>query len=388
MKREVPIPFLNSVFFFGMLFIARLHAEPAPSPYPESEHMGRLEIDWSTHKRFAPGSDNFQLTWSNDDHLYGAWGDGGGFGGTNSLGRVGLGVARIEGPADNYRGFNVWGGHDAEFSATFDGKSWGMISIGGRLHMWVVPDNPEGKSYRNHYEYIELATSVDKGATWNKAPWRFEQAEDLTIPTFLNFGKDNAGVPDAYGDYVYSYFIAPQSKTMEQHGPNGVELIVHKPGKLYLARIRTAELTGEKSRYEFFAGFTKAGQPRWGSRNEKTAVLEDPNGVGWCLSASYHPEFKRVILTTQHGRNAQGLLGMFDGPAPWGPWTTIEYYDVKAPFGAHRPGSDLDWENNVFFAAFATKWLDGDQFTLNFTGAGHGKDNDSFNTVAGRFIRK
>ena len=48
---------------------------------------------------------------------------------------------------------------------------------------------------------------------------------------------------------------------------------------------------------------------------------------------------------------------------------------------------DLPWRNNIFFVAFATKWLseDGRSFTLNFTGAGRGKDNDSFNTVSGTF---
>jgi len=45
------------------------------------------------------------------------------------------------------------------------------------------------------------------------------------------------------------------------------------------------------------------------------------------------------------------------------------------------------WNNNVFFAAFATKWLDGERFVLNFTGGGNGKDKDSFNTVEGRFVR-
>ncbi len=59
-------------------------------PYPKSEVTGGISLDWNTHQRFAQGSDNFQLTWAADDHLYGAWGDGGGFGGTNSEGRVGL----------------------------------------------------------------------------------------------------------------------------------------------------------------------------------------------------------------------------------------------------------------------------------------------------------
>ena len=357
-------------------------------PYPDSPLVEGLSIDWSTHQRHAPGSDNFQLAWSDDDHLYGAWGDGGGFHGTNSRGRVGLGFARIEGGPRDYQGFNVWGGHEAENPATFDGKSWATISIGGELYMWVIPDHPEDKSYRNHYEYVELAKSIDKGASWTKAPWRFDQSEELTIPTFLNFGKDNAGVPNKFGDYVYSYFLAPQSPSMEQEGPNGVNLIVHRPGRIYLARVRKGDLMASKAAYEFFAGREPSGEPRWGSLEVKQPVFEDANGVGWCLSASYNPHLDRVILVTQHRQTSVGLLGIFDAPTPWGPWSTIEYFEEERPFGHDRPDSDLPWQNNVFFAAFPTKWLNGERFVLNFTGAGLGRDNDSFNTVEGRFIMR
>ena len=357
-------------------------------PYPNSEVVTGIELDWSTHKRSAPGSDNFQLAWADDDQLYGAWGDGGGFGGTNSEGRVGLGIARVEGSGSDYRGVNIWGGVDAVQPATFEGKSWGMISISETLYMWLVPDKPEGKSYRNHYEYIELARSTDHGKSWEKANWRFDQADWLTIPTFLNFGRDNDGVPTQFGDYVFTYFIRPESTEMEQQGPNGRELIVHRPGELYLARVRPAAMFSENSAYEFFAGLDRRGEPRWGSIHEKRAVFSDPRGVGWCLAASYHPVFKRVILTTQHDANRQGAMGIFDAPNPWGPWSIIEYYESDRPFGFEREGSDLPWKNNVFFIAFPTKWFDGTRFTLNFTGAGRGKDNDSFNTVQGRFLKK
>ncbi len=106
------------------------------------------------------------------------------------------------------------------------------------------------------------------------------------------------------------------------------------------------------------------------------------------MAASYNPFFERVMMTTQHDANAQGTLGLFDAPSPWGPWTTVEYFRRSSPFGAERDGSLLPWHNNVFFIAFATKWYEGDAFTMNFTGAGRGKDNDSFNTVNGRFITR
>ena len=91
-------------------------------PYPPSPLIRDVRFDFSTLDRRAPGSDNWPLTWADDDRQYAAWGDGGGFGGTNRDGRVGLGVARVQGTADAYRGVNVWGGKNSEAPATFAGK--------------------------------------------------------------------------------------------------------------------------------------------------------------------------------------------------------------------------------------------------------------------------
>jgi len=378
-----PISILTS---FTLLSAIPLGSASENLPYPQSEVITGIEFDWSTHKRSAPGSDNFRLTWADDDNLYGAWGDGGGFGGNNKDGRVGLGVARIEGSGDDYRGYNVWGGFEPENKSTFNGKNWSMIAIDDMLYMHVSPDVVAGKGYRNHYEFIELAQSSDYGASWEKLDWTFLQSENLTVPTFLNFGKANAGVPKKFGKYVYTYFIRPECIDMEHQGPNQVGLIVHKPGVLYLSRTPTKAFPPAKEDFEFFTGLNSKGKPTWGSLEEKAPVFENKDGVGWCLSASYHPEAKRVLLSTEHGKSHAGQIGIFDAPTPWGPWSTVAYFNEDKPFGAERPGSDLEWENNVFFVSFPTKWFDGNDFTMNFTGSGGGKDNDSFNTIQGRFL--
>ncbi len=375
---------IRSLLIAGCLVLQPVEGRP----YPDSPVIKDIVIDWSSHQRHAPGSDNFQLTWADDDHLYGAWGDGGGFAGSNSRGRVGLGVARIEGVSEHYQGYNVWGGHQGENPATFDGKSWGMISLERSLYMWVVPDHPEEKSYRNHYEYIELAKSTDRGATWSKADWKFYQKDGLSIPTFLQFGKAHRGAPEELKDYVYSYFVSPQSGEMEQQGARGVGLVVHKPGKIYLARVKRNSLMLGPSHYQFYSGLDADGRPQWASMAEKRPVFEDADGVGWCMSAAFNPALQRYLLCTEHGESSKGRLGIFDAPRPWGPWTTVKYYSETNPFGSVREGSELPWKHNVFFAAFPTKWFAGDTFTLNFTGAGSGKDNDSFNTVAGKFVRR
>jgi hypothetical protein len=214
-------------------------------PYPPSPVIRTVTFDWTTHKRDAQGSDNWQLTWADDGHQYGAWGDGGGFGGTNSDGRVSLGVARIEGDWNGYRGFNVWGGKNAANPAGLDGKSWGMVCIKGVLYMWVSPGSPLDVMQRE----ARLFRSLDHAATWERAPWAFTREQSLTIPTICQFGKDYSGARDKY---VYHYFIQPRHVASDS---------IQKPGRVYLARSPKERLM-DAGAYQFFAG--KIGKdPSW-----------------------------------------------------------------------------------------------------------------------------
>ncbi|MCO8124772.1 DUF4185 domain-containing protein [Stieleria sp. TO1_6] len=335
------------------------------APYPASSTIDRVEFDFQTHRRLAPGSDNWPVTWSRDGNLYSAWGDGGGFGGTNSAGRVKLGVARISGDANNYQATNVWGGFQTEHAATFDGKSYGILSVDGVLYMWVAAQPAR------HMESCRIAWSTDEGASWTLADWGFHFDDRLSVPTFLNFGQDYRGARD---HFVYSYFIHPQwgpdSLPQTEHGFD-----VHKPGKIYLARVPKSQIRN-RSGYEFFSG-VHAGQPLWTSDlKQRQAVFKDPNGVGWNVSVGYNAGLKRYLLCTEHSETHTGHFGLFDAPEPWGPWTTVSY--------------EQDWgrgqiEVSTFFWNFTQKWIsdDGRRFTMIFTGK---NSNDSWNTVNGEFV--
>ena len=150
---------------------------------------------------------------------------------------------------------------------------------------------------------------------------------------------------------------------------------------------KTKLFAGREARTNLVRGMD-ASQPRWGSLSEKKCVLENPDGTGWRLSAVYNHGIKRYLLATEHTASHAGLMALFDAPEPWGPWTTVRYWRPDEPFGSTRSGSKLDWDNNVFFFSFAPKWFspDGRNFTLVFTGGGHGKNNDSFNTVRGVLV--
>ncbi|WP_339713029.1 hypothetical protein [uncultured Kriegella sp.] len=343
-------------------------------PYPASEVIKGVALKWSTHQRGALGSDNFHLTWADDDNLYGSWGDGGGFvGNSNKECRVSLGFARIEGSGKNWKGYDVWGDPKcSENAAMFKGKSWGTICVDEILYMWVVEGQKE-----HHRKSVNLARSFDHGASWEKSDWEFNGEDKIAIPTFLNFGKNNAMAKD---DFVYSYFIQMEDTTK-------IDFAFQKKEKLYLARVHKDSLWEGRTAYKWYKGLNE-GSPQWGGILDRKAVFEDPQGVGWCLSAFYNPGLKRYIIATEHTVTHKGVMGIFDAPEPWGPWTTVKYWTEDDYFGKHRPGSKLSWGINVFFLAFNNKWLskDGKNFTMNFTGGGRGNDNDSFNTVNGAFI--
>ncbi len=361
---------------YGFRLVARLLALLAPPglaagaesapPYPPSPVIAGLAYDWPTHRRLAPGSDNWPTTWAADGHLYSAWGDGGGFGGTNSRGRVLLGVARIEGEATRYTGHNLWGGHEPAAPAQFGGKSYGILAVGDTLYLWVAPQpNP-------HLAESRLAWSTDHGRTWHRADWSFTFADGLTVPTFLQFGRGYAGARDGY---VYSYFIAPTWGPDRATRTTAHTFDVHRPGRVYLARCpRDAVL--ERGGYEFFAGTAPDGTPGWThDLGRKQPVFTDAQGVGWNLSVVHHPGLRRYLLATEHSETHAGRFGLFDAPEPWGPWTTAAYDEA---WGAGHV------ETSTFYWNFPTKWLppEGPAFTLVFTGK---NTNDSWNTVAGRF---
>ena len=165
------------------------------APYPPSDVIEGFELDWTTHQRAAGGSGDWGITWSDDDHQYTAWGNGGGFGGSNADGRVMLGFARIEGGADDYRATNVWGGHQAENPAEFGGKAYSLLSVDGTLYTWRCGD-ADGEA---SLAFQELYRSTNKSATWRSTGVKFTQdsfaGDDLGFycPVFLQFGQDYAG---------------------------------------------------------------------------------------------------------------------------------------------------------------------------------------------------
>jgi len=312
------------------LTAAAVGAEP---PYPPSPVIESVTWHWETHRTAAPGSDLWPVTWGPDDDLYAAWGDGGGFGGTNSDGRVSMGFARIEGPPENFTATNVNGGKNAENEASFPakGKTGSILFVDGVLYVRLNLQNGTWPNVDHG-----LAWSEDLGKTWHTTPWVWPKGEGNFTPTsFLNFGKDCTGVPPHLGDYVFMYgWLQGES------------------GRVYLARVPRDRMR-DRVAYEFLSGFNVNRVPQWSKDVTKLhPVFVDSNGGGG--SVNYDPALKRYYLAGFHN-GGPACLGVFDAPEPWGPWTTVAYCSDWGNMGAEGHGLTCN---------FPQKWMSADGLTM------------------------
>lgn len=345
----------------------RLPVPPGFKPaYPSSPVLLGVTFDDNTERTLAPGSDIWPITWAADGHLYTAFGDGGGFGGTNQDGRALLGVARVEGGKDDYRGVNLAGGKNAPYPPPFGGKSEGILAIGKALYLWRDGD----ASSPGYFKFVELWRSDDFGAKWRFTGVRFSKSggdfppgdEGFFAPAFCQFGKAYAGARD---EYVYIY--APDSIDPTHWN-------VRVPGRINLIRVPRSRIE-MKEAYEFFAGTDAAFRPRWTkSMAGRQPVWEDRVNGTHRIAVSYNQGLKRYLLTTIHDKREEGWMAIYDAPEPWGPWTL-----------AHCERNPERWGSTVrgpIIYTFVNKWLssDGKRFVIVHT------KNDSWATIEGRFL--
>jgi len=303
----------------------------------EKSSLSPFSLKWAAKEtiiRKARGSDNWPVTWADDGHLYAAYGDGWGFE-PKVQGKLSLGLARVEGPAEAFRGVNI---RSPTGEQTGDGasgrKASGMLSVDGVLYMLV-----------RNAGLSQLAWSKDHGRTWTWAHWRFR--EGFACPTFLNFGRDYAGARDEYV-YVYSFDAASAYKPSD---------------RMVLARVPKGRIA-DRAAYEFFVKLDGSGRPTWSTDIRRRGAVFEHKGRCYRSGVSYNAPLKRFLwVQVLGGRDTRlkGGLGIYDAPEPWGPWTKVHFTE-KWDVG---PGES---------ASFPTKWMSRDGRTVHLVFSG----NDSF----------
>ncbi len=156
-------------------------ADAKVSPYPPSKAIAG--ITWAPREsivRLAKGSDNFPLTWADDDDLYTTWGDGNGF---SKVPRRSMGFARIEGSPPAHRGVDIRSAQETLGNGRAGKKGWGLLCVDGVLYLWMGHADLRGGQ-------AQLAWSHDHARTWELADWAFAE---FGLMGFVNFGRDYAG---------------------------------------------------------------------------------------------------------------------------------------------------------------------------------------------------
>ncbi len=346
-------------------------AVPVP-PYPYSRYVAGVTWDFSPllSQRSAHGSDLWPCAWATDGNLYCAWGDGGGFDGNDdTIGRVSLGFARIEGipslaDPGSWKGKNLWGAPPyAEGAATFGGKVSSMISVGGVLYgagsLWTAASAAKPTSAGEQGPLKTLVWSFDLGKTWHIAPWHMSSS----LGSFLAPGRDD---DTAFNQHVYVYYLREGDS---RH--------------IYLKRVARDRLRSDPATpglYQYLSHAGRAGRRvAWSAReSDAAAVFFDPNHV-MSQEVSYDPGLSRYLMTVGHYASGDpreasaGQFGLFESPNPWGPWSTIGYYENWGNLRAETTGDYLELH-------IPPKWMsaDGAAFWGVFSGL---HAFDAFNLV-------
>ncbi len=306
----------------------------AIAPYPQSSVI--TGIEWASKQsivRRARGSDNWPITWGDDDALYTAYGDGKGFEPLVDV-KLSMGLARITGTPDDFQAQNL---RAASLETVGDGprgkKASGMLMLDGVLYLLA---RNAGNS--------QLAWSSDHGHTWTWTDWKF--TDSFGCPAFLNFGKNYAGARD---EYVYLYSHDNDS--------------AYRPAdRIVMARAPKNRLR-DREAHEVFTGLAASGKPEWNSNVDKREAVFANAGLCYRTQVSYNAALKRYLMCQilpKGDSRFSGGFGVYDAPEPWGPWTTVFFaneWDVG-------PGET---------ASFPTKWMSNDGRTMYmvFSGEDH-----------------
>jgi hypothetical protein len=339
------IPMVNAVESFSPT-PAKAAVAPAP-PCPPSPVIKTIE--WApvdTIIRRARGSDNWPLTWGDDDWLYTAYGDGNGFEPVLAE-KLSLGLARVRGTPGDFKGENLRAPDVEQHGDGARGrKASGLLMVDGVLYLWA----------RNATN-SQLAWSINHGATWSWADWRFTTS--FGCPSFLNYGPNYAGARDSFV-YVYS----PDSDSAYDAAD-----------RMVLARVPKDRIR-ERDAYEFFRGFDQRQQPLWSRDLAGRGAVFSHAGRCYRSGITHHAALRRylwvqILPQSRHaqGPRFQGGFGVYDAPEPWGPWTTVFFTE--------------DWDTGPGeTASFPTKWISPDGRTLHLVFSG----NDCFSVRAGKLI--
>jgi beta-lactam-binding protein with PASTA domain len=324
------------------------------SPYPQSSILSGISWDETSKQRYASGSDIWDSMWASDDLIYGVWGDGNGF---TSQAKKQIGVSSLTGsPAGGpLVGTDVYLGSPSPRAGGCGQKS----TVGGKPHGVVALPNAVMYMFHSTFDLCTstawLARSTNNGVTWTDnvgAVW--PDANGFGPVAVLQYGAAQFGdlMPDnTFIPYIYIYGN-----------------MTTNPGSQYLARVAAFPSNSIEtvSNWSYYSGPDASGNPTWAASSAQAVpVWRDPN-YAESLAVSFNPALGRYIAYNDHGNACAGSpcerqVSLFDGPSPWGPWTTFDY---EEQFDNVNCGNNCLGSQEAVGWAMMQKWFSADGLTI------------------------
>jgi Domain of unknown function (DUF4185) len=284
------------------------------------------------------GTDQWPMTWASDGDVYGVWGDGKGW---NQRGTYYyMGVTRIFGSPPGLAGEDVWGVRGK------NRKPRGIIAdANGTMYIFY---GTSADGWNGSYGM----TSTDTGRTWTDTETSvFDVAADgLGVVGIAQFGPGYTNIPSGVDSGYFYIYLSGGEKLL------GIDI--------YLARVPKTQLFN-RSAYSYFNGLDASSDPIWSSDwSAKKPVFTDPAGMEYHANVSYNPGIGRFIFAKAHDSSS---LGVFEGPALWGPWRAIYYGQFMDSFVK-------------FTYQFPQKWMSDDGHRMWMVWSGH-PEYDSVNFI-------
>lgn len=248
--------------------------------------------------------DCWQTAWGDDGLLYTVEGDANySIDDTDISPKKSMSFASVDGSPHTHTGTYIASNDETTGQGAAGKKPASMLSIDGRLYLWVRNADEAGND-------CELWYSDNDSVDWTISTVYFS----LGYCVFCQFGQDYAGAKDNY-----VYLVTPDTDSAYNPADDFLLLRVNKTNIL------------TQSSYEYFSGLDGDGQPTWSSSSSNAASIM--YNAGKCLRSglSYNEAIGRYLWwqhdpTTGTGggfdTRTQGGFYVYEAAELWGPWYT------------------------------------------------------------------
>jgi hypothetical protein len=339
---------------------------PQDVPFEQSRDLVGI-VFTGIHSDYR-AADTWYPSWASDGNLYSPWTDGTTDGMPSSSGGRGATTGQAVMSGDDPLNLTIKAlGTTKGDPHPYEGRyPCGSLVYNG---VWYYGTYCLGPSGSVEHEGIKwnwpvlgpipgFRISTDFGRTWIDSPHtpakplfpepaKFMGTVKIGSPKFVDFGKNMEHSPDGKA-YLVGYGAQENDPK-----PRYANLSWISGDQVYLTRVLpSVETINDESKYEYFAGHDKDGEPLWSDDfGQIKPLLEWNNNMG-CVTITYNAPLEKYLMCVTDGWPTVAKMNSYvlEAGRITGPWKLVTY--MKA-FGEQG-----------YFLNFPSKFIGADGYTL------------------------